>query len=362
MSIRGALTCMPLRPYTDKQWSTLPQVILTSDAYWYPTCLDREGQLENEECFDTQSSFPDGLDSKLFNEYGECRNVSEYHELHFFDSETFKEGTLDDDIGSFLSCNNFNTKRKEPEHNLLKPLFNWLPINLIKNNFELCTQHARTPDSSSLKKTYRSSVPVFNFKLRSEPVATDTVHSDSPAMDDGSTCAQIFVGTETLVTDVHVMKTDKKFVNALEEHVRKRGAMDKLISDSDHSYVSNRVKGTLRVLFINDWQSDSHYQHQNFSERRCQTVKRKTNTLLDRTGSPSHTWLLSMTYFCFVLNHTYNSTIQSIPINAATGSTCYISPLLRFHFCQHFTSTHITIALQVIQQKKQVDSWSSVRM
>jgi hypothetical protein len=55
-----------------------------------------------------------------------------------------------------------------------------------------------------------------------------------------------------------------------------------------------------------------------------------TNTLLDRTGSLANTWLVAMTYVCFVLNHTYNRSIRTVPITAATGSTPHISPLLQF--------------------------------
>ena len=66
------------------------------------------------------------------------------------------------------------------------------------------------------KKTYHSPFPAFNLKFRSEPVATDTVYSDTPAVDDGSTCVQPFAGAKTLVADVHGMKTEKKFVNTLE--------------------------------------------------------------------------------------------------------------------------------------------------
>ena len=142
-------------------------------------------------CFDAQSSFPDGPDSKLFNEYGEYINITENHELCFFDAETYEEDTLDDVIDSFISCNNVSTKRKEPEYSLLQPLFNWIPINLIKKNFQLSTQYARTPASSFFRKTYRSPFPAFNVKRRSEPVATCTVYSDTPAVDDGSTCAQL---------------------------------------------------------------------------------------------------------------------------------------------------------------------------
>ena len=138
-------------------------------------------------------------------------------------------------IDSFISCNIFSTKRKEPEYSLLQPLFNWISINLIKKTFQLSTQHARTPASSLLKKTYCSPFPAFNVKKRSEPVATDTVHSETPEVDDGSTCVHLFVGTTNFVTDVYRMKTDKQFVNTLEENIRKRGAICKLISDSAQS-------------------------------------------------------------------------------------------------------------------------------
>ena len=90
MSIRGTLPYMPLRPYTDNERRTLPHVILTSDIDWGPTCLDCNGQLDNEEWFYAQSSFPDGPASKLFNEYGEYRNISDCHELHFFDKKSKK--------------------------------------------------------------------------------------------------------------------------------------------------------------------------------------------------------------------------------------------------------------------------------
>ena len=45
-----------------------------------------------------------------------------------------------------------------------------------------------------------------------------------------------------------------------------------------------------------------------------------------------------------MLNHDYNENIKNIPINTATGSTCEISPSLRFYFCQpvYFNSDNST--------------------
>ena len=88
------------------------------------------------------------------------------------------------------------------------------------------------------------------------------------------------------------MKTDKQFVNTLEDNIRTRGAMDQLISDSDQVEVSNKVQDILRTLCIGNWQSEAYYQHQNPAERRFQTVKTTKNTVLDYTNAPPSVWLL----------------------------------------------------------------------
>ena len=54
------------------------------------------------------------------------------------------------------------------------------------------------------------------------------------------------------------MKSDKQFANTLEDNIRTRGAMDKLISDRAQVEISKRVLDILRALFIDDWQSEPH--------------------------------------------------------------------------------------------------------
>jgi hypothetical protein len=78
----------------------------------------------------------------------------------------------------------------------------------------------------------------------------------------GSKYAQFFVGSETLVCDVYGMKSNKKFVNILEDNIRCQEAMDKLISGRVTTEISNKVQDILGVLFIDDWQSEPHHQHQ----------------------------------------------------------------------------------------------------
>ena len=257
--------------------------------------------------------------------------------MHFFNADTCLEEDPDDAIQNcvdYYSCLETSVKKRQPDYSLLKPYFSWLPTDIIKKTFSSTTQYARTPMSTVLKKNFKSPFPALNVSRRNEPVATDTVYSDTPAVDDGSTSAQIFVGTKTLLTDIYGMKSDKQFVNTLEDNIRQRGAMDKLLSDRAQVEISKKVLDILRALYIGDWQSEPHRQNQNPAERRYQNVKSMTNTLLDRTGAPAFVWLLAMMYICFVLNHAYNASIDNVPLNAATGSTCDISPLLRFRFWQ----------------------------
>ena len=88
------------------------------------------------------------------------------------------------------------------------------------------------------------------------------------------------------------MKTSKQFVNTLEDNIRERGAMNRLVSDSAEVEISSKVKDILRTLLITSWQSEAYHQHQNPAERRFQTVKTTTNTVLDRTNAPPAAWLL----------------------------------------------------------------------
>jgi hypothetical protein len=107
--------------------------------------------------------------------------------------------------------------------------------------------------STTLKKHFKSPFPAMNVHRRDEPVATDTVYSDTPTVDSGTTSAQIFVGTETLLSDVYGMKADKQFVNTLEDNILERGAMSKLISDRAQVEISNKVVYIPRALFISSW-------------------------------------------------------------------------------------------------------------
>lgn len=370
--IHQGLARLPIRPYTDHEFDSLPHVFMTGDLDWDPSVLDHNPLSDTNwqqhigtiapdplsSLYDAQgayrhrvvnmshvfmrprgNSFDDNLDLCVFTAQHELPNPfasrDDYDNLDPHDDDPNDDSTMKDDARATpLPVAARDIHRKDPDYFKLRPYFGWLNVDIIKKTLQHTTQYARIPAGSLLKRVFKSSNPALNVHRRNEPVACDIVYSDTPAIDDGSKAAVIFTGTKTSVTDVYGISTDDQFVNTLEDNIRERGAPYRLASDRGSVIISERVTTLLRTLCISGWQSEPHQQQQNPAERRYQTIKNTANRILDRVGAPAYTWLLCLQYVCFLLNHTFNSTLHNVPLNALNGSTVDVSVLLRFHFYQ----------------------------
>ena len=222
----------------------------------------------------------------------------------------------------------------EEDWKSLRPYFGWQSEQVIKNTYQVTSRFGGTiPQHDYLKKHFKSRNPVFNIPRRNEAVATDTIFSDTPAINDGSTMAQFFVGRDTLVCDAYGIKTQKQFINTLYDNIRFRGAMTTLITDGGRYEISKKVADLLRNLFIKQHESEPYHQHQNKAEQRYGVVKRYINTLMNLTGAPAHCWLLCMLYVCHLLNATASPALGGLtPLQALTGQVPDISHFLHFSF------------------------------
>jgi hypothetical protein len=146
--------------------------------------------------------------------------------------------------------------------------------------------------------------------------------------------AVLFVGTDTQVTDVYGIKTEKQFINTLEDNIPNCGAPRELISDRAQVIISNKVQYIILTLCIKIWRLEPHQQQQTPAKRRYQRIKRADNSILDRSGPPDYTWILSLQYVFYLLNHAYNDTLNAVTLQLLSGVAIDIIPLLRFHFCQ----------------------------
>jgi hypothetical protein len=252
-------------------------------------------------------------------------------DLIFYDIHQQEPEEWEDVLQSLYAASKTISKHN-PDYHMLHPLFGWLAPDNIKHKFEHTTQYSRIPTGALLKHTFKSPNSALNVTRRNEAVACDIVYSDTPAINDGSTAAVLFVGLDTQVTDVYGIKTDKQFVNTLEDNIIQRGAPNKRVSDRAQVIISNKIVDILCTLCISSWQSEPHQQQQNPAERRYQTIKYTANRVMDRNGAPPSTWLLRLQYTCFLLNHTYNSNISAVTLNHLSGSTVDITVLICFHF------------------------------
>ena len=239
-------------------------------------------------------------------------------------------------------------KDKTPDYEGFRPYFLHVPSEKIKRTFKVTTQHATNVMSGhNIMQTLKSPYPANNVWRRNEPVATDTIFAPTVAVDSGGIkMAQIFVGHKSLVTDVFGITNEREFVNTLKDCIRKRGAMDKLISDSAKVQVSKRALDILRALCIDNWQSERGYQHQNPAERRWQNIKRNVQWFMNWRNVDPSGWLLCLQWVADVMNHTAEQSLNwRPPLQVLTGQTIDISIMFLFLFwdvvyCPRYKDQH----------------------
>ena len=277
---------------TDQDMDTYPHVFITFPDEWDPSQVP--DQPFGDPMFDAHGDFNQPIIANLNNLLdappGDCGSHTE--------------------ISSVFTANLHQSSPQEPDWNTQRPFLAWTSPSSIKDTFNVTTRHGTAPNTQDyIKKHFKPRNPVFSISRCSEAVATDTIFSDTPAVDDGSTMAQFFCGHDTLVCDAYGIKSTKQFINTLSDKIRKWGAMDTLISDGGKYDISKGVTDFLHSLFIQDYQSESYHQDQNKIENCFGPAKHYTNTVMNTSGCLACSWLLCLQYICVVLHHLASPTL-----------------------------------------------------
>ena len=232
--------------------------------------------------------------------------------------------------------NEHDVSPETPDYENFIHYFGWVNVDTVQMTMEQSTQWGVSlPNTFPMKKHIKSRNPALNIPRTHEAVATDIVFSDTPAGDNGVKQAQVFVGRDTLVVNSYPMKSGKQFVNTIEDNIRRRRAMDKLLCDSAKIEISNKVIEILGAYHISNWHSEPYHQNQNPPEWRYRTIKSWTNTVMNRSGAPANSWLLCLIYVCYLLNQIASTALHGkILLFALTGITPDISIILLFTFYQ----------------------------
>ena len=301
---------------TDQDMDTYPHVLITSPDEWDPSQVPDQlfGVPMFDACGDFNKPIIANLNNLLDAPPGDCESCPE--------------------ISSVFTANLHQSSPQEPDWNTQRPFLAWTSPSSIKDTFNVTTRHGTAPNTQDyIKNHFKPRNPVSSIPRCSEDLATDTIFSDTPAVDDGSTMAQFFCGHDTLVCDAYGIKSTKQFINTLSDNIRKWGAMDTLISDGGNYDISKGVTDLLHFLFIQDYQSESYHQDQTKTETCFGPAKRCTNTAMNTSGYLACCWLLCLQYIFVVLHHLASPTLQGIyPGQALQGTTPDISFMLHSSF------------------------------
>lgn len=315
LSIRDGLPYMDMLPPTQAEIDCYPHVFFTSDTEWNPQNITDEYPVSELELTEEDIQVSEYHTTKL-DCYGNLLPSAREHEFNFR-----------------------SVARNKLDLEKLSSNFGFIPIKRIEHTLDHTTQFARLDTRLPLRKHFKSRFPAANVSRLNETVATDTYFSDTPALDDGimghggTDKLQLYCGCTSLLTAVYPMRRESHMVGTLEDFIRQYGAPNALFSDNAKTQIGRAALEILRMYAIKDFQCEPHHQHQNFAERRIQEVKKLSNSLLDRTGSPPTLWLLCVKHVVYILNRLSTESLQwKTPLEAATGQQPDISAILAFHW------------------------------
>ena len=150
---------------TDADLNTYPHVLLTCPHEWDPSVLDYTDP--------TTSGDPT---------WAPDLSLLGAHDPRIDEFCNFK-GRVQHTSNSTLAQHKHAITPQPIDFEQLRPYFGWVNKHTIEKTFHKTTQRAVASTRYPMRKRLKSRFPAFNIPRRSEEVATDTIFSDTPAVD-----------------------------------------------------------------------------------------------------------------------------------------------------------------------------------
>ena len=163
---------------TDADLHTYPHVLLTGPLEWDPSVLDYTHPTTSGDPTWAPDPSQCGAHDSRIDEFG-----------------NFK-GRVQHTLISHLAQHKHAITPQPIDFEKLRPYFGWVNKHTIEKTFHKTTQWAVASTRYPMRKHFKSRFPAFNIPRQSEEVATDTIFSDTPAIDSGVTMAQVLLVKE----------------------------------------------------------------------------------------------------------------------------------------------------------------------
>ena len=103
--------------------------------------------------------------------------------------------------------------------------------DVFHKTFQEITQYERSGWIKGLiTQTHKAPFHALNISHVNETVVTDTIYGVTPAIKNGSMCAQFYVEVYTKFFSAYGVITDGQFINTFLDVIRKNGEMHTLIT------------------------------------------------------------------------------------------------------------------------------------
>jgi hypothetical protein len=137
LDVKSGLPYVKMRPYTEEEWDSLPNVVLTGDGNWNPSDLDHS-LTNDEQWYDAVSDFPDdAMDGKTSDAEENYRNL---HVFDLFITDSILDTHIILDLPWLYQAHEHQIIENQQDFTQLHPNFAWLPENVVKQTFKNTTQ------------------------------------------------------------------------------------------------------------------------------------------------------------------------------------------------------------------------------
>ena len=196
---------------TDEKLERYPAVHLTGSHEWDPSVLDSTHPSgDGEPLWYNEPDERFAFDPN-FDEFGDYTQRA-IQTLSILDDSSLPLTPCSTIRGNqhVIRSNQHVVNNDTPDYEKFRPYFGWINVDTVQKTMEQSTQwRVSIPNTFPMKKYLKSRNPALNIPRRDDPVATDSVFSDTSAVDSGGKQAQVFVVRDSIVADAYPMKSEK---------------------------------------------------------------------------------------------------------------------------------------------------------
>jgi len=209
-------------------------------------------------------------------------------------------------------------------------------LDRIKETIKRTTQSAQQLNQYPLLRHVAARFRFLRYPRLREIIATDSIFSSTPSINEGYNGANVFYGTNSKYVRLYPFKSESEFPDTYLDFIKDEGIPSVLHSDNAKTITSKKME-KLHREYNSRWTStEPHHPTQNPAEIEIiNSIKTFGRTIMDLTGAPDNLWWYAWQLYAYTHNRVSNPSLRGkTPMEKRLGQQPDISSLLDYHFYQ----------------------------